>query len=501
MARNINGFVGTYSSIAELSTKFPPSEYVGCNANIGTAVPYQKAWCDGTSWGAVTSAQLTTLNRTTRRTDALVKVFGPTDASGYTFAAPSGSLNFDWNTSIKQEVEAPFSAVRLVVWNRRNAALNFKGLVGVTETSSNADTSYRTVPRISGVFYPQLAPGVTVQGFKKVTFAGADQVTLGAASTSQTIAVSDRIPLASVPRVSGEASTRPLLLSRAFSNGFTAAVAPWVAATPWMPSNLALSAASPLAVNGNRVYAQSGTGGQPGADYIASPIAIPDNATPNACLEYGQIISFNVPVLSVWGVGDSITNLPDAITQSTFINSWGMRACAEVSTPERPVVWANMGAPVAGAAKYLALARQYLAAGCPAPSVLVVNPVSANDDSSNWVTAGQYGMTQSRDWALDSIRLAREYNIPYIIWFPLLPRETSPGGAASDALRKQLNAEMRVIAAANGITFLDFSALSDGAALEFFYSKYDYGDGLHQNELANTEVLVPKLAAILRTLL
>jgi len=496
MARNINGFVGTYSSIAELSTKFPPSEYVGCNANIGTAVPYQKAWCDGTSWGAVTSAQLTTLNRTTRRTDALVKVFGPTDASGYTFAAPSGSLAFDWATSVKQEVEAPFSAVRLVVWNRRNATLNFKGVVGVTETASVADTSYRTVPRISGVFYPQVAPGVTVQGFKPVTFSGAGSVTLAAAATSQTIAISDRIPLASVPRVAGENSTRPLLLSRAYVPGATASGG-FGAATPWMPSNLSLSSATALTVNGGRIYAQSGAG----ADYVGTPIAVPDNITPNACIEYGQIISFNVPVLSVWGVGDSITNLPDAITQSTFINSWGMRACAEVSTPERPVVWANMGAPVAGAAKYLALARQYLAAGCPAPSVLVVNPVSANDDSSNWVTAGQYGMTQSRDWALDSIRLAREYNIPYIIWFPLLPRETSPGGAASDALRKQLNAEMRVIAAANGITFLDFSALSDGAALEFFYSKYDYGDGLHQNELANTEVLVPKLAAILRTLL
>lgn len=53
MARNINGFVGTYSSIAELSTKFPPSEYMGCSANVGVVPPYSKYWCDGINWSGL----------------------------------------------------------------------------------------------------------------------------------------------------------------------------------------------------------------------------------------------------------------------------------------------------------------------------------------------------------------------------------------------------------------------------------------------------------------
>ena len=423
------------------------------------------------------------------RLDALVKVFGPTDASGYTFAAPSGAFPFDWATSIKQEVEAPFSAVRLVVWNRLNSILTFKGLVGVTETASNATASLRTTPRIGGVSYQQIAPGVTANGYKIVTFAGASSVNVAAAATAQTLAISDRIPISSVPRIAGENSSRPLLLTRGYVQGTV---------TPWMPSHMDwVTAANGPAALGGRVYAQNGAG----ADYVASPIDMPIPPTQLVCLEYAQIISFNIPVLSVWGVGDSITNMPLTQVQSLYINSWGQRACAEVSTGDKPVVWANMGAPVAGAAKYLGLARQYLAAGCPPPSVLVINPVSANDDSSNWVTAGANGVEKSREWALDTIRLAREYDIPYIIWFPLLPRETSPGGVASDTIRKALNTEMQAIAQAQGITWLDLSAIGDKAALEFFHAKYDYGDGLHQNELANTEILVPALSAALRAIL
>lgn len=436
----------------------------------------------------LTSVGKSSALRRAMRLDALVKIFGPTDASGHTFAAPSGQFPFDWATSIKQEVEAAFSAVRLVVWNRRNATLTFKGLVGVTETANNSTDSLRSTPRIGGVSYPQIAPGVTANGHKVVTFAGSASVTLAAAATAQTIAISDRIAISSVPRTVGENSSRPLLLTRGYIQGTV---------TPWMPSNLDYATAgNGPALLGGRVYAQTGAG----ADFVAAPN---DMSAPAqlVCLEYAQIISFNIPVLSVWGVGDSITNLPLTTTQSLYINTWGQRACAEVSTGDKPVVWANMGAPVAGAAKYLGLARQYLAAGCPPPSVLVINPVSANDDSSNWVTAGANGVEKSREWALDTIRLAREYDIPYIIWFPLLPRETSPGGVASDTIRKALNTEMQAIAQAQGITWLDLSAIGDKAALEFFHAKYDYGDGLHQNELANTEVLVPALSAALRAIL
>jgi len=58
MARNVNGFLGTYPTIAAVTAAFPPSEHVGCSANIGTATPYQKAWCDGISWAGLTASQV-----------------------------------------------------------------------------------------------------------------------------------------------------------------------------------------------------------------------------------------------------------------------------------------------------------------------------------------------------------------------------------------------------------------------------------------------------------
>jgi hypothetical protein len=50
MARQINGHVGNFSTSTELVSKFPPAEYMGCSANVGTIAPYSKYWCDGQVW-------------------------------------------------------------------------------------------------------------------------------------------------------------------------------------------------------------------------------------------------------------------------------------------------------------------------------------------------------------------------------------------------------------------------------------------------------------------
>lgn len=52
MARQINGHVGNFTTSTELTTKFSPSEYIGCSANVGTTVPYVKYWCNGQTWAA-----------------------------------------------------------------------------------------------------------------------------------------------------------------------------------------------------------------------------------------------------------------------------------------------------------------------------------------------------------------------------------------------------------------------------------------------------------------
>ncbi len=61
MARVTNGFLGNFTTTDELTAKFPPSEYAGCSANIGSVAPYSKAWSDGSTWNALASAPIQAL--------------------------------------------------------------------------------------------------------------------------------------------------------------------------------------------------------------------------------------------------------------------------------------------------------------------------------------------------------------------------------------------------------------------------------------------------------
>lgn len=61
MARQVNGHLGTFASIDALTAKFPPSESIGCSANVGTSIPYTKAWCDGNTWALVQAPQIQAL--------------------------------------------------------------------------------------------------------------------------------------------------------------------------------------------------------------------------------------------------------------------------------------------------------------------------------------------------------------------------------------------------------------------------------------------------------
>jgi len=61
MARQVNGHLGTFSTVVELTAKFPPASSIGCSANVGTAIPYIKYWCDGSVWAGVSASQIQSL--------------------------------------------------------------------------------------------------------------------------------------------------------------------------------------------------------------------------------------------------------------------------------------------------------------------------------------------------------------------------------------------------------------------------------------------------------
>jgi hypothetical protein len=64
MARQVNGHLGTFDTIATLTARFPPEGSIGCSANIGATVPYNKAWCNGDTWDLVNASLVENLTTT-----------------------------------------------------------------------------------------------------------------------------------------------------------------------------------------------------------------------------------------------------------------------------------------------------------------------------------------------------------------------------------------------------------------------------------------------------
>lgn len=60
MTRKVNGFVGVFNTAAELESKFPAAQYVGCSANVGASTPYSKYWSDGNTWAGFNSTEINT---------------------------------------------------------------------------------------------------------------------------------------------------------------------------------------------------------------------------------------------------------------------------------------------------------------------------------------------------------------------------------------------------------------------------------------------------------
>jgi len=112
MARQINGHVGSFTTSADLISKFPPAEYMGCSANVGTTAPYIKYWCDGQTWAGVNASAIQALvsvdgnlataggrarNRVLKR---MLDTVGVAAANSGTAATVTLEANSPWGTGI-----------------------------------------------------------------------------------------------------------------------------------------------------------------------------------------------------------------------------------------------------------------------------------------------------------------------------------------------------------------------------------------------------------------
>ena len=415
---------------------------------------------DGTS--LVSGDGTTYYLQSRRRSEALVRFQGICK-NGSPFNIGASTVNQTY--TVKLEVEAPFSGVRILADNGApNAQTGNKVAIGVTETNAVAATALTasqnmSVPVIGGVAYDSALVTSGNLGYKQVTWATVATYDMGAGNAARQYKLSDWMSLQSVARADG--GTRPLLLMRQKPD-------------PTGYNFLVASALMRSATTANR-----------GRTVVTSTYAGDGLTTPAGAHTLGTtytdtypILRFNVPVLSVWGVGDSIQQGNSTAIIADGYSNYVARACADASTLTKPIVYANLSCNSQTADYYWTNAKALLAAGVPPPSVLVTAPASVNDSSTPTVAT----IDAQRDRGYDMIATCRLYGIPAIIWLPWLVNENLTDQSATfyDSKRKQINAELKAIA-------------------EKWVTAYKY-DAFHPNELAHESVMAPALAAVLTTL-
>lgn len=416
------------------------------------------------------------------RNEALVKAIGSSSNTGVAFNQTTGLSASLMTTTFKQEMETDFSAVRMLLLNRAQNSITANTMVvGVSETNATDTSTNMGSPVVNGTAYQQLAPTGTFNGWRAVTWAGASSVAVAASTTVQTFALSDWIGLTSIARADGGA--RPLLLWRGARDGATQG--------NWSFNLVNAGSRTASAANRGRTLIVSNAFSDAVAT-LTGAMSLTTTALPSA-----PIVRFNRPVLSVWGVGDSTTQ--NNAQAADGVSSWGWRGCADASTASYPVVWANFGATSQTSANYWATAKAALAAGAPAPSVLVVSPGSVNDNASPNIRTREDQMTIAHD----ILATARQYGIPYVIYFPLMPYNALTGPL--DLIRKGSNTQFQTLAGLYGVQWLDFSALGNGALPEKWFTQYNdgtgaAGDGIHPDEEAFDQVMAPALTAALNVI-
>jgi hypothetical protein len=474
-----------------------PSAGTGSNGDISVDwaenTYYTKAAGVWSSTGVVwsPSANLTSLQVSTAQSmlsgagmlsgwknEALVKLI----ANSPSFNNSSGLSTLDYCSSMKQEMEANYLAVRFLRVNRGTSVLTGDKVVCFTTETMAFDTSANMAfPKIAGTVYANLAGATDQLGFRNVTWAGSATIpSISAAITAPSLSLSDWTYIKPTARAGGEPSTRPILGWRIEHLGSTNG--------NWAFSTMSANVYSPLASMRYRTivgskYATSGA--------IADLSTAKTFSTDTTTQDIFPIVRFTVPVFSVWGVGDSITACTDITTDQQA--AWGFKACADLSTPLKPVVWANLGVSDVASSDFWVNLKTYLAGGVPPPSMLVVNVGSINEYGSipnvREAEIVQYV-------ASDAVAVCRQYQIPFLcLWGTMVNENIAT--ALLDAVRVQANTDVYVYAQAVKCFWLDTSGMGDGASPEKWIPGYKF-DAIHPNESAQDTFLVPRLTAIIK---
>lgn len=345
-----------------------------------------------------------------------------------------------WNTPtymLKMELEAPFSRVRIWVFNRNPlGSSNWEFAVAATENGApDGNVANTFYPWKGGVSNNALQDATHEWGWNRVTFGGGGPALSGMLDTglnnnytsgklypstemrqsyeqSGTMQatgdalVSDWINCKSIPpKVPGPAGfNRPFLLIRShcLNGGFPLE----------KTDNYVITAAQAqseynewVAGNNRRrlVYARGLTGGDPTTTFTILPTGAqaPDGSLQSQNYPYiGVEVEYTTKVRSFACFGDS----------NTEGYAWPFNAIAQMSTPEKPYTWANFGMSTNRSVQYFSMMDMVLKKGLR-PTDALFPSHSSNDNPTT-----MYDFDQLRVQMLERVKLCNDLGITPWIW-------------------------------------------------------------------------------------
>lgn len=378
----------------------------------------------------------------------------------------------------KFEAEAPFSRVRFRIYCEGAASTNYKMVAAVTETAENT-TAKLSHPHVGGTAYSALraeagAPGwatVTVGGVSNFDFPGA-----GAADAPKEL-VTDWVDLRSIPRTDG--GTLPLVMIRVQHDG--TANGPWSSTGGW-DTWASEAAGQPW----YRVAQHCTISGGGHVDDLTKTAVLA-----NTALWCAPEFDYDVPASTVLGVSDSNLENHGGNALGGTYGTWGLQACALISSTARPVSWFNCGR--AGGTSSIFVPDGVTEILRLRPSVVVYGAFTPNDVP---ISAVKIDALKSR---LASIKDACATAGSKLIVYTGIPK--TGYDASADALRLSLTTHVESMASRGLLTHVDFeSTLGAGTTPNAFAAGMDIGDGLHVSRTAAT-LMAAKIAPVIAALI
>ena len=416
MVRQVNGFVGNFTSVADLTNRFPPSEYAGCSANFIINGSTSKYWSNGTVWAGADSATLQSLvsdagklSPWPKRSSIHSRIMATFQNAGTANATPG------WTSHIRVAADADFTHVRLVIPNLEAAAIT--GCTAIVAATANSTSK------------------ITPTGaWATVAVAGSSTFTLPArvSASEPSYTVTDWIRLDSIARDDG--GTLPLAMARLF-----------------IPvANGTFSTTGGLSAGFDALYPDAmAWQTRQQIDGVSTPASFSSTAEGTTVAFHGMQFRGSYSNATILGVGDSITSGFAGTVQQ---NNWGWRAVSALRALGYRVSWANGGHNGQTPTQYLARGKSLAAA--IAPQIVTYSPFSPNDGAPGAaVLATQWANTlEFLDWAS-----ANRY-VPVLT----TPCPWDSLTAGQDAFRVTLRD--RILALRDRVDVIDFDAVASNQA-------------------------------------